>query len=559
MKKKIIITIIITIVFSLVLATTSFLTIFNVENMRKVKSNLKNYAEYIVRNNYEDINEVKGIKLDNTTIRCTYINSDGQVIYDTLGEVDENHLNRIEVKEALKYGEAYAVRNSTTDNEKLVYYAKKLDNGNILRLSVSFKSISYFNFYKLGYSLIIGILIFVFTFIISMKLVRTIMKPVNELEEVTSRIARGDLHIRAKAKTNDELGTLGKTFNNMADQLQSKMNEVMDKQNRLESIVKSMESGVIAVDLSGNIIIINPYAKRIFGIKDDITGEKIYDYIKDFDINYFLNEEEEIAKEIKILHPVERELKIKKAFILSGREKIGKVIAVQDISDIKRLENMRSQFVANVTHELKTPLTSIKGFAETLKYVEDEKTREKFLDIIDNEAERLSRLISDILVLSKIESSTTTDDEDFMPYIVIDEVISIVKNMAESKNISLIVEKSEKDIKLHGDKDKFLQLVLNLVENGIKYSNEGSTVKVRSFIKKGDYILEVEDNGIGIPKEDMPRIFERFYRVDKSRKGGGTGLGLAIVKHIVKIFNGEISIESELNKGSIFTVTIKNI
>lgn len=559
MKKKIIITIIITIVFSLVLATTSFLTIFNVENMRKVKSNLKNYAEYIVRNNYEDINEVKGIKLDNTIIRCTYINSDGQVIYDTLGEVDENHLNRIEVKEALKYGEAYAVRNSTTDNEKLVYYAKKLDNGNILRLSVSFKSISYFNFYKLGYSLIIGILIFVFTFIISMKLVRTIMKPVNELEEVTSRIARGDLHIRAKAKTNDELGTLGKTFNNMADQLQNKMNEVMDKQNRLESIVKSMESGVIAVDLSGNIIIINPYAKRIFGIKDDITGEKIYDYIKDFDINYFLNEEEEIAKEIKILHPAERELKIKKAFILSGREKIGKVIAVQDISDIKRLENMRSQFVANVTHELKTPLTSIKGFAETLKYVEDEKTREKFLDIIDNEAERLSRLISDILVLSKIESSTTTDDEDFMPYIVIDEVISIVKNMAESKNISLIVEKSEKDIKLHGDKDKFLQLVLNLVENGIKYSNEGSTVKVRSFIKKGDYILEVEDNGIGIPKEDMPRIFERFYRVDKSRKGGGTGLGLAIVKHIVKIFNGEISIESELNKGSIFTVTIKNI
>lgn len=559
MKKKIIITIVITIVFSLVLATTSFLTIFNVENMRKVKSNLKNYAEYIVRNNYEDINEVKGIKLDNTTIRCTYINSKGQVIYDTLGEVYENHLNRIEVKEALKDGEAYAVRNSTTDNEKLVYYAKKLDNGNILRLSVSFKSISYFNFYKLGYSLIIGILIFVFTFIISMKLVRTIMKPVNELEEVTSRIARGDLHIRAKAKTNDELGTLGKTFNNMADQLQSKMNEVMDKQNRLESIVKSMESGVIAVDLSGNIIIINPYAKRIFGIKDDITGEKIYDYIKDFDINYFLNEEEEIAKEIKILHPVERELKIKKAFILSGREKIGKVIAVQDISDIKRLENMRSQFVANVTHELKTPLTSIKGFAETLKYVEDEKTREKFLDIIDNEAERLSRLISDILVLSKIESSTTTDDEDFMPYIVIDEVISIVKNMAESKNILLIVEKSEKDIKLHGDKDKFLQLVLNLVENGIKYSNEGSTVKVRSFIKKGDYILEVEDNGIGIPKEDMPRIFERFYRVDKSRKGGGTGLGLAIVKHIVKIFNGEISIESELNKGSIFTVTIKNI
>ena len=560
MRKKIITTIVITIVFVLVLATTSFLTIFNVENMRHVKSNLKNYAEYIVKNNYcEDIDEVTGIKLDNTTIRFTYISNDGRVIYDTLGENEENHSNRIEFKEALEKGEAYSVRNSSTNNEKLVYYALKLKNGNVLRLSVPFESVSYFNFYKVGYSFIIAVIVFVFTFVISMKLVRTIMKPLNELEEVTSRIAGGDLHIRAKAKTNDELGTLGETFNKMADQLQSKINEVMDKQNRLESIVKSMESGVIAVDLDNNIIIMNPYAKRIFGIKDDITGEKIYDYIQDFDINCFLNEDDEIAKEIKILHPAERELKIKKAFILSGREKIGKVIAVQDISDIKRLENMRSQFVANVTHELKTPLTSIKGFAETLKYVEDEKTREKFLDIIDNEAERLSRLISDILVLSKIESSTTTEDEDFMPYKVIDEVISIVKNMAESKNISLIIEKSEKDIKLHGDKDKFLQLVLNLTENGIKYSNEGSTVKIRSLIKNGDFVLQVEDNGIGIPKEDIPRIFERFYRVDKSRKGGGTGLGLAIVKHIVKIFNGEINIESELNKGSIFTVTMRNI
>ena len=560
MRKKIITTIVITIVFVLVLATTSFLTIFNVENMRHVKSNLKNYAEYIVKNNYcEDIDEVTGIKLDNTTIRFTYISNDGRVIYDTLGENEENHSNRIEFKEALEKGEAYSVRNSSTNNEKLVYYAMKLKNGNVLRLSVPFESVSYFSFYKIGYSFIIAIFVFAFTFFISMKLVRTIMQPLNELEEVTSRIAGGDLHIRAKAKTNDELGTLGETFNKMADQLQSKINEVMDKQNRLESIVKSMESGVIAVDLDNNIIIMNPYAKRIFGIKDDITGEKIYDYIQDFDINCFLNEDDEIAKEIKILHPAERELKIKKAFILSGREKIGKVIAVQDISDIKRLENMRSQFVANVTHELKTPLTSIKGFAETLKYVEDEKTREKFLDIIDSEAERLSRLISDILVLSKIESSTTTEDEDFMPYKVIDEVISIVKNMAESKNISLIIEKSEKDIKLHGDKDKFLQLVLNLTENGIKYSNEGSTVKIRSLIKNGDYVLQVEDNGIGIPKEDIPRIFERFYRVDKSRKGGGTGLGLAIVKHIVKIFNGEINIESELNKGSIFTVTIRNI
>ena len=542
------------------LSISAFFTLSNVESMRKIKSNLKNYAEYISQHDYEDVNFVKGFKINNSDVRCTYIDSDGNVIYDTIGNINENHKDREEVKGALEKGEYYIIRVSATDKERLVYYSLRLDNGNILRVSVPFEGAKYFNMYSVTYSILICVAVLLFTLTISMKLVRTIIAPLNELQNVTDRIANGDLHIRVRPRKNDELGVLGETFNKMADQLQNKMNEVLDKQNRLESIVRSMESGVIAIDLNNNIIIANPYAKRIFGIKGDVTGENLFEYINDFDINHFLQEEvDNGAKEIKILHPAERELKIKKSLILNGHDKIGKVICVQDISDIKRLENMRSQFVANVSHELKTPLTSIKGFTETLKYVEDEETRTKFLDIIDNEAERLSRLINDILVLSKLESFTRSEDEDFLPNLVIDEVSNIVRNMAENKGINLIINEDNEQMYIHGDKDKFLQVVLNLIENGIKYSNKGATVEVSSFVKNNEYILKVKDNGIGIPEEDIPRIFERFYRVDKSRKSGGTGLGLAIVKHIVKIFNGDITVESKLNEGSTFTVTIRNV
>ena len=188
--------------------------------------------------------------------------------------------------------------------------------------------------------------------------------------------------------------------------------------------------------------------------------------------------------EIKLLHPIERELKIKKASIIYDLEKIGKVIAVQDISDIKRLENMRSQFVTNVSHELKTPLTSIKGFAETLKYVEDDETRIKFLDIINKESERLSRLINDILVLSKIESDVFGEEEEFSPNVIIEDVLNMVKSLAESKDISLNLEQNNNQL-LYGDRDKFLQIVLNLVENGIKYSNKGASGNSKELFRKG--------------------------------------------------------------------------
>lgn len=557
MRKKILTSVIITVLFALIIASSSFVVLYNYQDLNSTKKSLKDFANYIVNVNgaYEDL--ISGYRINNTPVRCTVIDKNGNVVYDSVDKSLNSHKNRDEVIKANKYGEGYSTRISDTTGKKTVYYAEKLEDGTILRASLPFETIDIFEPTNLKVCIGIVTIVMLFSISLSMKLVRTIIEPLKNLENVTARIAGGDLNIRVKSLSNDEIGSLGKTFNNMADQLQAKIKEVVDKQNRLESILRSMESGVIAVDGDDTVITINPYAKRVFGIRRDISGEKISKYIKDYDINTFLNEEDDSEKEVKILHPVERELRIKKASIIDGIDRIGKVIAVQDISNIKRLENMRSQFVANVSHELKTPLTSIKGFTETLKYVEDEETRKKFLDIIEKEADRLGRLINDILILSKIESDISGEEDEFLPNKVVDDVINMVKVLADNKNITIELDERNNDL-LFGDKDRFLQLVLNIVENSIKYSNEGSKVKISSFTNGDNYNLIVEDNGIGIPKEDIPRIFERFYRVDKARKSGGTGLGLAIVKHIVKTFNGNIKVESVLGVGSKFIIQIKH-
>ena len=319
-----------------------------------------------------------------------------------------------------------------------------------------------------------------------------------------------------------------------------------------------MESGVIAVDNKQKVMLINPYAKNLFGINKNIIGENISEYIIDYDIISFMRNIPEIeTKEIKLMHPIPRELRMKKAPIINSKKiPIGVVLTVLDITDIKRLENIRSQFVANVSHELKTPLTSIKGFAETLKYVEDNNTRNKFLDIIDKETERLTNLINDILILSNIENSNKMKEEAFSPSEVIEDVINIVVNSINNKEVKINFDnRGIKD--LIGDRDKFYQMILNLVENAIKYSKDKVIINIKTYDKRNYAYIEVEDNGIGIPKEDLPRIFERFYRVDKSRAKGGTGLGLAIVKHIVKMFNGEIFVDSIVDKGTKFIIKIR--
>jgi len=559
MKKRILVSSLITVIFALIIVTSSFIALLNVKEINRTKDTLASYNDIIIR--YIDLGyyNFDDFIINKSKVRFTIVDKEGNVIKDSANDNLENHSSREEIINAFKNGKATSTRYSKTEGTNVVYYATKIDDNRVLRSSVPISNIKFFSEGYFKYYFIIIFFVVLLSLGLSLKLIRAIIYPLKELEIVTDKIANGDYSRRVNIHTNDEIGSLANTFNNMADQLNSKIIDSIDKQNKLEAILESMESGVIAVDNKQNVMLINPYAKNLFGINRDIIGKNISEYIIDYDIISFMRSIHEIeTKEIKLLHPIPRELRIKKAPIINTKKiPIGVVITVLDITDIKRLENVRSQFVANVSHELKTPLTSIKGFAETLKYVEDNTTRNKFLDIIDKEAERLTTLINDILILSNIENNKMKEEE-FNPSEVIYDVINMFSNEVNNKEVEInFHDKGSKE--LLGDRDKFYQMMLNLVENAVKYSNNKAIINIKTYENNDYEYIEVGDNGIGIPADDLPRIFERFYRVDKSRAKGGTGLGLAIVKHIVKMFNGEVYVDSELNKGTKFTIKLRKL
>lgn len=558
MKKKIITLVVITVIFALVIVTSCFIGLVNISTIKDAKETLAIYNECVAREDYKDSKLLSLYKFKDNLVRFTVINKEGEVIFDNEIAKLDNHNNRQEIIDAFKNGSGSSVRYSASLSTSMVYVATKIDDNTVIRSSVPVNNIRVFTSVTLKYYIAIILLVFVLSLFLAIKLVKIIVYPINELQKVTSKIENGDLNKRAIIYNYDEIGFLAQTFNNIADQLEIRIIDSLDKKNKLEAILESMESGVIAIDNNENIILINSYSQKLFDLKEDNIGKKISDCIIDYDLINFIREIPEIGtKEVKLFHPIERELRVKKSPIINYlNNSIGIVITVQDITDIKRLENMRSEFVANVSHELKTPLTSIKGFSETLRYVDDSETKNKFLDIIDKESERLTNLINDILILSNIENIHKMESEYFNPGDVIENVLDMVKSQAYKKSI-IIKYNDCFNSEILGSKDKFHQLAVNLIENAIKYSNENGIVKIDLTLEEQYFVFKVKDNGIGIPKNDIPRIFERFYRVDKSRSTRGTGLGLAIVKHIVKLFNGEISVKSKVGIGSTFTVKIK--
>ncbi|MBX9135840.1 MULTISPECIES: HAMP domain-containing sensor histidine kinase [unclassified Clostridium] len=557
MKKRIITSVVITVIFALIIVTSSFIALVNINTIDDAKETLSIYNVCFSKGNYSK-EDLSIYKFKGNSVRFTVVNKDGDVLFDNETNNLENHKDRQEIIDAFKNGTGTSVRFSKTLSMNMVYYSTKINDNIVVRSSVPVSNIKVFTSGTLKYYVAIVIVVFLLSLALAIKLVKIIVYPIKELEKVTAKIANGDLNKRAIICNYDEIGLLAQTFNNMADQLETKIKDSLDKQNKLEAILESMDSGVIALDNNEKIILSNPYANKLFDLQGEVIGKKMSSCIIDYDLINFIRELPDIdSREIKLFHPIEREIRVKKAPIISGtKNQMGIVITVQDITDIKRLENMRSEFVANVSHELKTPLTSIKGFSETLRYVDDSETKNKFLNIIDKEAERLTNLINDILILSNIENLHKMENSNFSPKEVIENIIDIVRKQAE-KSLIKIDFINDFNGEIIGSKDKFHQLALNLIENAIKYSNENGNVKIIITTNEGYFILKVIDDGIGIPKNDIPRIFERFYRVDKSRSTRGTGLGLAIVKHIVKLFNGDIIVDSKVGVGSTFTVKIK--
>lgn len=413
---------------------------------------------------------------------------------------------------------------------------------------------------------IIITLISVVIAIVSVRYAINVRKYLREIIEVSKRVSNNEHHARMDLGGNGELGEFAKNYNEMIKSLYNTFDELEYKNLQLRSILKSISNGILAIDIEGNILLINDEAKKMincpkevmvegrnisFAIRNDLILKQIMMFMgSKVNEKTIINMEDGRFLRIK-LDPVY--LQNNKSIV------IGSIVNIEDISERVRAENMRKDFVANVSHELKTPLTSISGFAETLKLNEniDKETRNRFLTIIDGEANRLRRLIDDILTLSFIENDKKEEKEAINLYSVYRRVEDMLMISARTKNISLNCDADE-TIKIAANADYVKQIILNLVDNAIKYTPENGDVNVKIFADKDDAVIKVSDTGMGIPKEDQARIFERFYRVDKarSREIGGTGLGLAITKHIAMNLGGTISVESELEKGSTFTVRI---
>lgn len=506
--------------------------------------------------------------------RITVIDSKGDVVADTKKDPEklDNHMNRPEVTDILKKGESVgiSIRESDSLGYSMLYVAVPVKHqgktDGVLRISISLESVDAAVAKLWGnLALIFGIALVIIA-AISVFIARKITRPVREIIEVSTDLANHKYDSRIHGKINGELQDLSISVNTLAESLETQMFEIKQNEQRLNAIVQNLVSGVMLINVDKQVIMTNRTMYQILG-ETEITGKPFYEVIKSFALSQLIEATFETKtiqqKEIILYFPREMILDASVSPILGENGEItGIILLLHDITQIRHLENVRSEFVTNVSHELKTPVTALKGFAETLLdgAMYDEVLLKKFLTIIKEESDRLHRLIMDILALSRIEQNPVAENVELVD---IDEVIEqsarTIFEMATEKNIRVTIpEKTSASVMIETDRDKLQQIIINLLSNAINYTPVDGKVEVKLIEQEAEVIIEVTDNGIGIPAKDIDRVFERFYRVDKarSRHSGGTGLGLSIVKHLVENCGGRIEVESQEEVGSTFRVTL---
>lgn len=415
------------------------------------------------------------------------------------------------------------------------------------------------------YIALIGLFVIIIIFLVVRSINRTYIRPINEVTYATNLLAEGYYHVRVPESNVKETRELFVTTNELARRLQRLNHKQKLQSNRLKTTVENIPSSILMIDKYGEIVVANKSFYNVFTPEKAVEHKSYVDFVD-------LTLQKLIIEAFKVEKPIYDQIELtidqvhQKYFdtscvpILSKTKKnlYGMVIVLHDITNLKKLENLRREFVANVSHELKTPITSIKGFAETLLdgAKNDEQTLNEFLKIISKESDRIETLVFDLLDLSHVEQQAEIVTEYVSLSEIAESTIKNMQNIAEEKQIT-IVNEIKPDIVIDANKDKVSQVALNLLSNAVSYSKASSEVIVRVYKDANKRIMEVQDFGIGISAEDQQHIFERFYRVDKarSRDSGGTGLGLSITKHIMEAHNGRINVFSRPNEGSTFRVT----
>ncbi|MCK8817775.1 phosphate regulon sensor histidine kinase PhoR [Natroniella sulfidigena] len=506
---------------------------------------------------------------DKLETRFTIIDLEGVPLADSREDPQrmENHLQRPEVQMVLEGEIGRTERYSSTIDAEMRYIALPvIKNGEmvgIVRGAMELDDLQQLFRGIWNVLLRVGVVVIIISTLLSLKMTEKITTPIERITSAAQKIANGFLDHKLMIRTEDEIGQLAEMFNYMVSRVKEKIEELSAEKNKIETIVTSIADGVIAVNDQEEVILFNPAAEDIFGIKEqDVLGKSIIQITKNYKLDQLIEKTLQqvgiLTEELEILLPEKKIFRVQVAPIRGDRKTKGVVAVLRDITEIRRLERMRRDFVSNVSHELKTPLTSIKGYVETLIDSKlDYETAQYFLEIINDETNRLERLITDLLDLSKIESEPNLGINQEVDLVeVIKDVSSLLNNKAEEKEIDLKLCLPFEAPIIKGDPDQFARVMINLIDNAIKYTPQGGRVKTILHVEKKEAVIEVEDNGIGIPEQDLERVFERFYRVDKARtrKQGGTGLGLSIVKHIVRQYNGQIDVESELEQGTKFII-----
>ena len=537
---------------------------------------IPSFEPLLKKNDLKLIQEQCGDMGSAAQIRYTLINPQGKVLGDSeeLPEKMVNHFDRPEFQQALTGNVGIYIRPSETLEQEMMYVAVPIThNGHVaavLRTSVAMVQLQATQ--QLIFKEIVryGIIVAITLAALSLALSWKISYPLELLRRGAKRFSKGDLSHRLPVSKTREIGELAVSMNEMSTQLDDRIRTVMAQKNEQQAVLESMIEGVIAVSIDGHILSINSAAVDILHTAEkDAVGRTVEEVFRNNDLLQFVQlaaENDDPAEKQVVLHENsgdERYLRVHGTALQDDQsDKIGVLIVLNDVTHIHQLEEVRRDFVANVSHELKTPVTSIKGFIETLLdgAIDKPEDSRRFLKIIARQTNRLNSIIDDLLMLSRIEQQSEHDPVILKPVPIrpiLAAAAGLCKISATEKKIAIEIDCPE-TLKTSVNSSLLEQAVVNLVDNAIKYSDPGNDVRLEAVQDYQQTLIHVHDHGCGIDAESLPRVFERFYRVDKarSRKLGGTGLGLAIVKHIAYAHNGTLTVESTAGKGSTFTLRL---
>ncbi|MCX5855564.1 MAG: ATP-binding protein [Deltaproteobacteria bacterium] len=555
----------------LALVGMSFFMIQQIEVsfIREVKDDLTARSRIMAMMPGNEIeNKIKTLA-DVSHARITLVDPSGRVIVDSEKNISEmeSHLNRPEIQEVRIKGHGEAIRFSHSLGVDMFYVASPIMDGSELKGYIRLarplfdvkRSTDQIYHAMYWFILIVASSSLIVAFLFSRKFV----SPIRKIGSYTQKICDGENPGTLLVESDDEIGQLAKNINCMVEQYREKVRYADEERGKLESAFASMIEGVVVLNNQKRIELMNKGMNDIIGPRYsiDVIGKTSLEAFRNLDLQNALEIFDEtkrpISQEISLgdENPVILNVNISAIHGLPGNEE-KTMMVFHDITRLKKLERMREDFVANVTHEIKTPLTAIIGFIETLQdgAIEEILTAKTFLNTIDENARRLNRLVDDLLTLSNIElGEMTLRLEEVSVGEVVDHVLPIFEGRAQDKNLKIDKNLPERLSMIHADRDRVVQVLLNVIDNAVKFTPDGGSVTIKAYEEgKDSVVIQVVDTGVGIPKSEMPRLGERFYRVDRarSRELGGTGLGLSIVKHLMKAHQGRVEIESKMGAGT---------